>query len=205
MDAIHPSLRTEAPMTKRLFLALLLAVAFPAAATMVLPVDLDRMIGDARVAFEGTCTGNRTARDPQTHLIVTYTTFAVHDVLKGDVGATYEIKQLGGELEGGMRYKVEGIPKFAVGQDYVVFLAGVSKAGFSSPIGLSQGRFVVTPGADGPEVSNGRDLKQMTAGIPEAELPPGLRQQAKRGGRVDRLQLDAFKALVRSRAGGLER
>lgn len=205
MVEIHQSLRMEATMTKRLFLALLLALAWPAAATTVLPVDLDRMIGDASVAFEGTCTGNRTARDPQTHLIVTYTSFAVHDVLKGDVGATYEIKQLGGELESGLRYKVQGIPKFSVGQDYVVFLAGVSKAGFSSPVGLSQGRFVVTPGADGPEVSNGRDLKDMTAGIPDTELPPGLRQQAKRGGRVDRVQLDAFKALVRSRAGGIDR
>src|SRR6185437_5020963 len=125
--ALEP-LRAETTMNKRIFLALALllafAAAFPAAATSVLPVGVDQLVSDASVAFDGTCTGNRTERDPQTQLIVTRTTFAVHDVLKGDVGATYEIKQVGGELPEGLRYKVEGVPRFQVGQEYVVFLAG---------------------------------------------------------------------------------
>jgi hypothetical protein len=83
-------------------------------------------------------------RDPQTNLVVTYTTFAVEDVLKGTVPATHTIKQIGGNLAAeGTTLRVEGIPTFVVGQNYVVFLAGVSSAGFSSPIGLGQGRFSV--------------------------------------------------------------
>jgi hypothetical protein len=190
-------------MSKRWFLAFLLALAaaFPALATSVLPVDLDQMVATASVAFEGTCTGNRTERDPATNMVVTYTTFAVHDVLKGNVGTTYEIKQIGGELPNGMRYKVEGVPRFDPGQDYVVFLAGVSAAGFSSPIGLAQGRFVVTPATAGREVSNGRDFRDLTSTIPAADLPPALQQQAKRGEPMQRLDLDQFKQLVRRRAG----
>lgn len=190
-------------MGKRLFLALLLAfaAAFPAAATSVLPVDLDQLVGTAAVAFEGTCTGNRTERDPATNLVATYTTFAVHDVLKGQVGGTYEIKQIGGAIPGGLTYKVEGVPKFQPGQDYIVFLPGVSAAGFSSPVGLQQGRFVVTPTANGREVANGRDFRDLTAGIPSGELPPSLQQQARRGGPMRRLDIDEFKQLVRSRVG----
>lgn len=188
-------------MVKRLFLAFLLALAavFPAAATSVLPVDLDQLVANSAVTFEGTCTENRTGRDPTTNLVVTYTTFAVHDVLKGDAGATYEIKQIGGAIPGGLTYRVDGVPKFQPGQDYIVFLPGVSAAGFSSPVGLEQGRFVVTPTGNGREVANGRDFRDMTAGIPSAELPPSLQQQAKRGGPMRRLDIDEFKQLVRSR------
>jgi len=191
-------------MGKRHFLAFLLALAaaFPAAATSVLPVGLDKMVADASVAFEGTCSGNRTERDPATNLVATYTTFAVHDVLKGQVGATYEIKQIGGSIPGGLTYKVDGVPRFREGQDYIVFLPGVSAAGFSSPVGLEQGRFVVTPTTNGREVANGRDFRDLTAGIPAGDLPPSLQQQAKRGGAMRRLDIDEFKQLVRSRAAG---
>jgi hypothetical protein len=188
-------------MGKRHFLAFLFALAavFPAAATSVLPVGLDQMVETAAVAFEGTCTGNRTERDPATKLVATYTTFAVHDVLKGQAGATYEIKQIGGAIPGGLTYRVDGVPRFEPGQDYIVFLPGVSAAGFSSPVGLEQGRFVVTPAANGREVANGRDFRDLTAGIPSAELPPSLQQQAKRAGSMRRLDIDEFKQLVRSR------
>ena len=37
--------------------------------------------------------------------------------------------------------KVDGIPSFAPGHRYVVFLYGASSAGFSSPVGLGQGCF----------------------------------------------------------------
>ena len=190
-------------MGKRHFLAFLLALAavFPAAATSVLPVGLDQMVGTAAVAFEGTCTENRTERDPATNLVVTYTTFSVHDVLKGPVGTTYEIKQIGGAMPGGLIYRVDGVPRFREGQDYVVFLPGVSAAGFSSPVGLEQGRFVVTPTANGREVANGRDFRDLTAGIPASELPPSLQQQTKRAGPMRRLDIDEFKQLVRSRVG----
>src|SRR5690349_5023525 len=91
-----------------------LAISTGAAhAVTTLPLYLDEMADTAAVAFEGRCTGNRSELDAGTGLVVTYTTFAVTDVLKGSVGATHEIKQVGGELPGdGAQYRVMGVPRF---------------------------------------------------------------------------------------------
>ncbi len=185
--------------------ALLLAAAasLHSGAASVLPVSLDHLVDTSAVAFEGTCVGNRTERDAGTGLVVTYTTFSVREVLKGEVASVHEIKQVGGRLpDGGPEFRVDGVPTFAVGESYVVFLAGVSQAGFSSPIGLSQGRFAVSHGAAGKTVSNGRDFREMTAGLPDAALPFAARKALiGTSSRVDRLDLDEFKQLVRSRIG----
>src|ERR1700693_5674815 len=112
-------------MLNRLFLAALmsLAIALPAHATSVVPLYLDEIVDTATTVIQGTCTGNRSERDAQTGLIVTYTTFQVNDVLKGEVAATYIIKQIGGDLrDEGVKFKVESVPKFSIGESYVVFL-----------------------------------------------------------------------------------
>lgn len=181
-------------LRKTLFYFYLLTVALPAPAMSVLPLQLDEIIDTASVAFQGTCTANRTEREAQTNLVVTYTTFAVKDVLKGAVQTTHVIKQIGGKMpEGEMSYRVEGVPSFVVGEEYVVLLAGVSSAGFSSPIGLAQGKFTVD--AVGNRVSNGRDFREMTARMPTVLLPGGAAP-------VRHLGLDEFKQLIRARVGG---
>lgn len=187
------------------FLALLLA-AGAASATTVRPLGLDEIIDTAAVVFEGTCVGNWSGRDAQTQLVVTYTTFAVKDVLKGDVPTNYVIKQIGGSLPNGMIYRAHGVPSFTQGQDYVVFLAGVSSAGFSSPIGLAQGKFDVLPGAAGPEVTNGRDFRNMTAGMATAVLPAATAKSLGTAqAPVRRLGLDEFKQMVRAQLGAKPR
>lgn len=187
-------------MLKQFLIACLLGLALtgPAGATSVLPLQLDEIIDTATVAFQGTCTGNRTERETQTNLVVTYTTFAVKDVLKGAVQATHVIKQIGGKMPAGeLSFRVDGVPTFVVGEDYVVLLAGVSAAGFSSPIGLAQGKFTVLQDASGQRVSNGRDFREMTAGMPSVVLPGVL---AGATTPVPHLGLDEFKQLVRARA-----
>jgi hypothetical protein len=191
-------------MLKRFLLAACLAVsaALPAFATSVLPLDLGQVIDQSAVAFQGTVLDNRSGRDPQTGMLVTMTTFRVDDVLKGNVPATYTVKQIGGEdAATGMRFKAMGVPTFAVGQSYVVFMAGVSSAGFSSPIGLSQGRFQVVDGEAGPEVENGRDFREMTANLPSLELPPQAKAKAAADKPIRRVGLADFKAMVRKHAG----
>lgn len=173
-----------------------LALTLPVRAVSVLPLSLDQMIDGAAIAFEGTCIGNRTEREPATNLIVTYTTFAVKDILKGSVPTTHVIKQIGGDLpERGLSYRVDGVPKFVEGQDYVVLLAGVSAAGFSSPVGLAQGKFNVHPDASGRKVSNGRDFREMTTRL--SSLPAQGAQAP-----VHQVGLNEFKQLVRERAAG---
>ena len=183
---------------------LALASIGSASATTVLPLSLDDIVATAAIAFEGTCIENRSERDAATQLPVTYTTFAVHDVIKGQPGDTYTIKQVGGEIPGkDIAFKVHGVPTFAVGQDYIVFLPATSAAGFSSPVGLAQGRFSVHRKADGSlQAANGRDFREMTGNIPDQELAPGLAEKLKHAPQpVADLDVDAFKQLARQRAG----
>jgi hypothetical protein len=190
-------------MLKQFFIACLLglALAGSAGAASVRPLLLDEIIDTATVAFEGTCIDNRTEREEATNRVVTYTTFAVKDVLKGAVQGTHVIKQIGGKMPAGeLSYRVVGVPTFAVGEDYVVLLAGVSAAGFSSPIGLGQGKFTVLQDAAGPRVTNGRDFREMTAGMPV--LPEATAKVlGEATAPVRHLGLDEFKQLVRARAG----
>jgi hypothetical protein len=191
-------------MLKRILLAacLALACAMPALATSVLPLDLGQVIDQSATAFQGTCVDNRTGRDPQTGMLVTMTTFRVDDVLKGDVPATYTIKQIGGTSAAeNLNFKVHGVPRFAVGESYVLFMAGVSTAGFSSPIGLSQGRFTIQDGESGPEVGNGRDFRDLTANTPDLQLPPQAKARAAQDKPLHRIGLAEFKQMVRKHAG----
>ncbi|MBL0037352.1 MAG: hypothetical protein IPP36_00125 [Nitrosomonadales bacterium] len=103
----------------------------------VLPLYLDEIINDAAIAFQGKSLENHSERDPQTNLIVTYSTFEVQEVLKGKVGATHTIKQIGGQVQGETNQTM-GVPTFIVGESYILFLYGVSVSGFSSPVGLEQ-------------------------------------------------------------------
>jgi hypothetical protein len=193
-------------MLRRLLLACLfgLLVSLPVRAVSVLPLNLDEIVADAAIVFQGKCIANRTEREANTNFVVTYTTFEVHDVLKGQVGATHVIKQIGGHLPGEtMSFHAEGVPSFAIGENYVVFLAGVSSAGFSSPIGLDQGKFNVISGPAGLQVTNGRDFKEMTAGIPAQHVPQAAMMTLQQApGPVRHLDLDDFKQLVRQRAAG---
>lgn len=165
-------------------------------ATSVLPMSLNEIIDNAPVVFHGICTSNRTERDPVTNFIVTYTSFDVRDALKGDVKATHTIKQIGGTLPGGEQsYQAQGIPTFVVGQEYVVYLAGVSSAGFSSPIGLSQGRFTVEQGDTGKLASNGSTLRsaaEISADGANARAVPARK-----------LALDELKRVTRARSATL--
>ena len=185
-------------MIKKLLFACLFCAASSSFAASVLPMVLDEIVDSSAVAFQGICTGNRTERDPLTNLVVTYTTFDVKEVIKGNVQKTHVIKQIGGVMPSGeVSYRVHGIPKFAVGEEYVLFLAGVSSAGFSSPMGLSQGKFTVEQGDSGKMVSNGRDMRELTAKMPQADS-----LAIKEGSR--KIGLDDLKRLTRARVENLK-
>lgn len=192
---------------KTLFtLALLVCLAgTPAVATTVVPLYLDQIVDAAAVAFEGTCIATRSSRDPQTGVVATFTTFRVDDVLKGNVGVTHTIKQLGGEIpEENVRQRVLGVPHFAPEQRYVVFLPPASASGFSSPIGLAQGRFFIGAGPDGPEVGNGRDFRELASRFAPDRVPLAARLRMLGAGPVNKLGLAEFKEMVRNRVGAAQ-
>jgi len=129
-----------------LFFTVTAFCSLQAGATSVLPVSLQQLSSAAELIFHGTAISNEVRLDEVSGRVATFTTFAVTDVIKGVAGDTHTIKQIGGQLPGSrVRQIIRGVPRFSVGAEYVVFLPPASSLGFSSPIGLSQGRFPRLP------------------------------------------------------------
>ena len=186
------------------WLLVVLVGARPALAVSVLPLTLPDMVSHAAVAFEGVCTGSRVETDGATGQRVTFTTFDVVDVLKGTVGTTHTIKQIGAQRSFSATGTVtsHGVPSFVNGQRYVVMLYGVSELGFSSPVGLAQGSFVVRDRDSGRTVGNGRDFRAMLPEAARGGLPsPVSVALSSATTPVAELGLDDFKAEVRRLAG----
>jgi hypothetical protein len=167
-----------------------MVLSAPVKALSVVPLELDQIIDRSTYAFEGTVLSMRSEIEAGSRLIVTYTTFSVTDNLKGTLPATYTVKQVGGaNIEGGLR--MPGV-SYGVGQSYVVFLAGVSDAGFTSPIGLMQGKFSVQDDGTRKRVTNGQVLR----------VPKKLDSAVAEGGELDarlNFELDEFKSRVKAR------
>lgn len=151
---------------------ILLFCSLQAAATSVLPVSLQRMAKTAEIIFHGTAIGNEVRLDQASGRVATYTSFKVIEVIKGNPGEIHTIKQIGGQLPGSnVRQVIHGVPRFAVGEEYVIFLPKPSSLGFASPIGLSQGKFDIRKRNGNKLVSNGRSLAALMKTTPQQDSP----------------------------------
>jgi hypothetical protein len=195
-------MRLAAPKTVAAIVAALCwaLVAAGAGATSVLPLDLDQMVAGAQHIVHVRCTANEVQADTNVRA-VTVTRFVVLDRAKGKGGAAFTVRQAGGELDGVVvDYHV---PKFRVGDEYVLFMPASSRIGLASPVGLAQGAFAVVASGAAKEVGNGRDFADLLPFADAAALPPGIaaRLQRPRGERV-RMDLGDFMTLIRAKAGG---
>ncbi|PCI09307.1 MAG: hypothetical protein COB77_00365 [Gammaproteobacteria bacterium] len=168
-----------------------------ATATSVWPLSLEQLSTRAELIFYGKVINNQVKQDELNGTIATYTTFTIVDLIKGDTGNTHTIKQMGGFLQDknvGMR--IHGVPTFQVGYDYVVFLPEKSSLGFSSPLGLHQGRFSVTTINGELIVSNGQRLNNPPPGKQArsaVQIPLAVRAE-----NPSQARLDNFVNTVRS-------
>ena len=131
-----------------------------ASATSLLPVSLEQLSTRASIIFYGTVINNQVKKDTQSGHIATFTEFEIIDLIKGDIKTgNYTIKQIGGHLkESKTVLRIHGVPKYQMGNQYVVFLPEKSSLGFSSPLGLHQGSFPVSSINGDQVISNGQDL-----------------------------------------------
>ena len=172
--------------------------ALDAVAASVVPLDLDQIVAGAQHIVHVRCTGNVAQADPDVG-IVTVSSFVVLDRAKGSAQPTFTVRQVGGELLG---LKVDyHVPKFRVGEEYVLFMPAPSRLGLASPVGLSQGAFSVLPGATGKEVGNGRDFAELLAGVDSASVPPGMAARLKQEPHArSRMDLGEFMSVTRAKA-----
>jgi len=174
------------------WLALNLSMVPSANATSLLPLTLEQLSTRADLIFYGRVMENKTVLDDRSGQIATHTEFEVIELIKGNAADRHTIKQIGGHLkETGTTLRIQGVPRYIVGESYVIFLPEKSSLGFSSPLGLHQGSFTVNT-IDGEQVvSNGQQLEQNTHARNSSlalAVKAGNRTQARLGDFIDTIQ-----------------
>jgi hypothetical protein len=161
--------------------------------TTVVPPTFDQLVSQAEVIFQGAVTDIRSewaGAGTQRH-IVTYVTFRVEDSFKGNLGATYSIRLLGGTV-GGDTMVVTDAPKFNVGERDILFVEN-NGSQFVPLVGVSHGRFRV----DREQVT-GRDVVMTNERTPLSDVSQlGRNQRAATSGRP--LSVDEFKGAIRTK------
>ena len=134
--------------------------SLPAEATKVKAVNLEQLVQKADRIFVGTCIFVEEIKVPGTQLPATRYTFMVSESLKGELDERVVIRQFGvRDSEGVGRRSVGprilGMPVYEEGEEVILFLAGDSNVGMTSPIGFSQGAFRVINRKGVRSVENG--------------------------------------------------
>jgi hypothetical protein len=121
----------------------LFSLGFVATATTVIPPTFDELVSRAEVIFEGEVTGlqSQWIGAGAEHRIVTFVTFKIDETLKGNPGASYSIRMLGGTIDG-QTMEVSDAPKFKVGDHDVLFVEN-NGSQFIPLVGIQHGRFHV--------------------------------------------------------------
>jgi hypothetical protein len=133
-------------MRIRLVCCLLLAVAVPVRATVLIPADLGELSRDALAIARGRVASLDARWTEDRGTIETIVTLEVESYLKGSLGSTLRFRVPGGEL-GRFRSVVVGAPDFAVDQRVVVFL-GARGPSVPHVLGLNQGVFHLSRAVD---------------------------------------------------------
>ena len=159
----------------------------------VVPPTFEELVSQAEVIFQGTVTDVRSewaGAGAQRH-IVTYVTFKVEDRFKGNPGATYSIRLLGGTVHG-ETMEVTDTPKFNVGDRDILFVEN-NGSQFVPLVGISHGRFRVDR-----DQTTGRDVVMTNERAPLSDVSQLGRN--KRGATAGRpLSIDELKSAIRAR------
>ena len=97
-----------------LIVAVLSCMSGPARASQVRSVSLEEMTARATSIFSGRCVSRRVVRDADLDRSVTVLTFRVERAVKGRVGRTFTLRQIGGD-DGTRGTLLPGLPRFAPG------------------------------------------------------------------------------------------
>src|SRR5437879_4211726 len=134
-------------------------------ATTVIPPTFDQLVQQAEVIFQGTVTNVRSVWEgegAQRH-IDTYVTFQVQESVKGNAGASYTIRMLGGTV-GDETMEVTDTPKFNVGDRDILFVEHNNDQ-FVPLVGINNGRFHVQR-----DEQTGRDIVVNGEGEPVRDV-----------------------------------
>jgi hypothetical protein len=136
------------------FLVFVLVVA-AANATTVVPMSVERLTHASTDVVRAQAVESWSSWNAPHSQIFTYTRFSSLRRLKGTVGQTFVVKQMGGSA-GGYTQHVAGVRYFQPGEEAVLFLHASEARDAMVVTGVMQGNFHVTRRLQGePVVSNG--------------------------------------------------
>ena len=140
-------MRLHACLSIVLSLSLSVALLCPAhlGAASVRRMSLQEIVDTADRVFVGKCIDVRTGTDEH-GLAVTHISFSVIEAIKGRYGRIVTIKTIGG---GPGSLRLADMPVFTEGEEVLLFLYPESRYGFTSPVGLYQGKWTVETSPSG--------------------------------------------------------
>ena len=136
-----------------LAVGLLLQIAFRADALSVRALGLDELAGAADRIFVGRCLARREIPAGPGSLAAVETTFTVTEWVKRSRRPAADDEVLTVRQIAGLDREMG--PRFAPGQEVLLFLHAEGPSGLTSPVGMGQGAFVVLrrPRQDGPDLA----------------------------------------------------
>jgi hypothetical protein len=157
-------------------------------ATVEVPVEFGEMVQGSQLVVHGRVVDVRGQQTGDRRSIETIVTVAVGDAFKGRPGDTVTFRLPGGEV-GRYRRVIVGVPRFASGDEVIVFLRGGPPA-LPTVFGLSQGLYRVARTSDGHAVVAPALLAAPATGAERVVRGDPARQP---------LPLDVFARAVRAR------
>jgi len=144
-------------------------------ATTLLGMDIDKVVNEAELVFEGSVLLREARQDSNSGIINTYVTFSIHDVIKGDYsGDTIELKFAGGIFNGQV-VEVSGLTIPKENEEGIYFVESTSRNLLNPLLGWSQGHFIVSEEFGERRVST-LDRKPVISIQPVSAIPPAIKR-----------------------------
>jgi hypothetical protein len=170
---------------------------------LTVPRNIDQLTDRASDIVRGTVISARVEKHPEfTNLDTVVVTLRVRETLKGGAQGTFTFRQYIWDIRD--RWDAAGYRK---GQDLLLILNAPTRYGFTSPVGIEQGRFRIQPdGKGGFTALNGTGNARLFDGLAGAAkngvalTPTGESLVAKH--RKGPIELGELKALIQAFEGG---
>ena len=147
----------------------------PGFSTTLKKLDIDQVINDAELVFEGEVLIHEARRDSNTGLINTYVTFSIIDVVKGSYAQnTIELKFAGGTFNG-ETVKVNGSRIPEQGEQGIYFVESTDQNLINPLVGWSQGHFIIKE-IDGQRIIFTTGQKPVVGIQSVSSIPPSIKR-----------------------------
>ena len=190
-----------------------LLLVIPLGATTILGMNIDEVAQDAELIFEGKVVEHN-VRENAAGMIVTYVTFRIEELIKGEYDETLlELKFTGGRL-GGQIMEISGLRIPSPNEEGIYFVESVNRNLVNPLLGWSQGHYLIYEKNGERRVStiNDRPVKDVlsTQSVPVALRRPvsvidgdtdpatGVVASSDTPGPDQALTTESFKAKIRA-------